>query len=346
MSSLPSPFAVNEWFVPPHQRVYVDAIAGQCGLTRRQAACFVRLWGYATVQSASAQIPLQTLHPAVGKFECSHREAAELFYCDQARGSERSAGMMVDQLVARHLVRREPFDGGPTRLSLQIPASFLPKAQAVPDILCYADAFDVRRDAARVAGFLEAAYGWVSDRSETTSFKIIKVLRRFAQQYPAGLRVLRAAANDDPVGFAALYPTHPDSEENFHLPPSSSMHLSTLNGHDPIQVASPGDPDCYAVFVRSWQLQPLSWNYAAVCQFLQDSQATLRQMQQDFPNLCDLYGIAIHPATEALALAVGFKPMKADPRTALRWLHTPLDHFLNLDIDEALVEFDFGSVSH
>jgi len=34
--------------------------------------------------------------------------------------------------------------------------------------------------------------------------------------------------------------------------------------------------------------------------------------------------------------------MKADPNSSLRWIHMPLDQFLELDIDEALVEFDFS----
>jgi len=225
---------------------------------------------------------------------------------------------------------------------LHVPDSFLPQAIAAAETPLYTDLFNARRDAAQVASFLEAVYGWVSQRSETTSFKIIKVLRRWAQEYPEGLRVLRTVAADEPVGFAAFYPTHPDSEENFHLPPSSSLHLSTLEGNDPIQIALPGDPDCYAVFVRSWQIQPTYWSYGTVCQCLQDAQVTLRQMQSTFPNLCDLYTIAIHPNLETLAFALGFKPMKADPNSSLRWIHMPLDQFLELDIDEALVEFDFS----
>jgi len=343
MSAQLQPGNLNEWFPLARQTLYVDAIAGQFGLTRRQATCFVRLWGYASLQSPIRQIPIKTLQRSVDTFACSHREAAELFYCDQQRGSERSAGMMIDQLVAKHLVRREPFDGGPTRLSLQVPDSFLPETSTLSGTQLYTDAFDVRKDASRVAIFLEDVYSWVSQRSETTSFKIIQVLRRWAAEYPAGLRVMRTEADDEPVGFAAFYPTHPDSEEKFHLPPSSSLHLSTLDGDDPIQMASPGDEMCYAVFVRSWQIKPPYWNYPTVCQFLQDAQETLKQMQEAFPNLCDLYTITIHPNLEALAFALGFKPMKADPASSLRWIHIPLDQFIQLDIDEALVEYDFGT---
>jgi hypothetical protein len=220
----------------------------------------------------------------------------------------------------------------------------LPEISASSGIQLYTDAFNVRQDASRVAVFLEDVYSWVSQRSETTSFKIIQVLRRWAAEYPAGLRVMRTEADHEPVGFAAFYPTHPDSEEQFHLPPSSSLHLSTLDGHDPIQIAAPGDAMCYAVFVRSWQIKPPYWNYATVCQFLQDAQTTLKQMQQEaFPNLCDIYTITVHPNLEALAFALGFKPMKSDLGSSLRWIHMPLDQFVALDIDEALVEYDFGA---
>ena len=335
---------VNEWFPAPHQNCYVKNIVGQSGLTRRQAICFVRLWGYASLQQSAKQPPIRTLSPHVDTFACSHSEAADLFYCDQLRGSERSAGMMIDQLVAKHLVKREPFDGGPTRLSLNILDSFLPTATTVQSTQFYTDAFNVRNDASLIAGFLEESYSWVSQRSETTSFKITKVLRQWAAQCPDGLRVLRTVSEDEPVGFSALFPTHPDSEEKFHLPPSSSLHLSTLASEDPIKVALPGDEACYVVFVRSWQIRQLYWHYSTVCQFLQDSQATLRQMQATFPNLCDIYTITIHPRLESLALALGFKPMKADPNSSLRWIHSPLDRFLELDIDEVLAEFDFSLV--
>lgn len=336
---------INEWFPPTHQQLHIETIIGQFGLTRRQATCFVRLWGYAYAQQSDKSPPLKLLSRHVESFCCSHSEAASLFYCDHPRGSDRAAGMMIDQLVGKHLVRREPFDGGPTRLGLKIPHSFLPKATSAPDSQLYTNAFNGRQDTSFVAALLEKSYGWVSQRSETTSFKIAKVLRRWATQYPDGLRVIRKVVDDEPVGFTALFPTHPDSEEKFHLPPSSSLYLSTMDSDDPIKMASPGDAECYAVFIRSWQVKPTYWDYPTVCQFMQDAQTTLRRMQQSFPNLCDLYSIAIHPALESLALALGFKPMKADPNSSLHWIYMPLDQFLALDIDEVLVEYDFNRSS-
>jgi hypothetical protein len=51
-----------------------------------------------------------------------------------------------------------------------------------------------------------------------------------------------------------------------------------------------------------------------VCRFLKDTQETLRQMQVDFPNLCDLYVMILHPVYryESLALALGFERIGSD----------------------------------
>lgn len=332
---------INQWFPVDVQHRYVDQVVGQSGLTRRQAICFVRLWAYACYQQD--QIQLQTLSSEVNQLTCSHSEAADLFYSDQARGSERAAGLMINQLVKKHLVKRTTFDGYPSQLSLQIPPSFLPQTAPEKPTEVKADAFDARCDAPLVASFMDESYSWVSQRTENTSFKITRVLRRWATQYPQGLRVLRQVTDEVPVGCAAFYPAHPNSEAMFHSPPSASLHLVTLDDTDPIQLASPGDPECYVVFVRAWQFKPEYWSYANVCEFLADSQATLRLMQQEFPNLSDIYTITIHPSLEAFAAALGFKPMKADPASSLRWYYIALDHFLALDGDETLVEFDFST---
>lgn len=337
--------SVCDWFPPTQQDVYIDTIVGQYSLTRRQATYFVRLWAYACLQQNGwKDSHLNHLNRYVETFFCSHREAADLFYSDHPRGSERSAGMMIDQLVAKHLVKREPFDGGPTRMRLKIPDSFLPKTDRFESAPLYADTLNARNDAPVVASFLEEAYSWVSDKAENISYKMTKVLRQWSTLCPEGLRVLRQESDDEPVAFAALYPVHADSEEKLHLPPSLGLHLSTLNNEDPFKVAFPGDETCYAVFVRSWEIKDEYWNYSTTCQFLQDSQATLRHMQGSFPKLCDLYTITINPRTEALALALGFKQMRADKKSSIYWLYMPLDRFLALDCDEVMADFDFNSI--
>ncbi|MGB3615354.1 MAG: hypothetical protein WBA10_16290, partial [Elainellaceae cyanobacterium] len=234
----------------------------------------------------------------------------------------------------------EPFDGSCTRLSLQVPDSFLPAPSSLATKF-HAEAFDARCDAPLVASMLEESYSWMGRKAEATSFKMTKVLRQWASQYPEGLRVLRTS-DQEPVGLSVFFPVHASCEEQFHLPPSDSLHLSTMNHEDPIRVATPGDPDCCAVFVRGWQIKSCYWSYGPACQLLQDSQVILAQMQQTFPNLCDIYTMTIHPTLEAFALTLGFKAMKADPNSALRWLYMPLDRFLALDVDETLVEFDFA----
>ncbi|MBE9140146.1 hypothetical protein IQ254_23600 [Nodosilinea sp. LEGE 07088] len=342
MPDVPAAGEINRWFPLAVQHRYVDQVTGQSGLTRRQAICFVRLWAYACYQRETGSAPIQTLNPEVNQLTCSHREAADLFYSDQPRGSERAAGLMINQLVKKHLVKRTTYDGYPSQLNLQIPPSFLPQTIADVTTEVEADAFDGRKDAPLVASFMDESYSWVSQRTEGASFKITRVLRRWATQYPKGLRVLRQVTDKAPVGFAAFYPAHPNSEERFHSHPSASLHLVTLEDTDPIELASSGDPDCYVVFVRAWQFKPQYWSYGHVCEFLADSQATLRAMQQEFPNLCDLYTITIHPNLEAFAVALGFNPMKADPASSLRWYYMALDHFLALDVDETLVEFDFS----
>jgi len=333
---------VNSWFPSDCQQRYIDIIVGQSGLTRRQATCFVRLWGYAQLQRDSP-LPIDILSRQQDQLYCSHAMAADLFYYDRNSGSDRSAGMMIDQLVAKHLVKREPFDGTCTRLSLQIPEGFLPAPSVLPKQF-YLDAFEPRCDAPIVASMLEESYSWMSQKTAATSFKMTKVLRQWASQYPGGLRVLRTDLDREPVGLSVFFPVHASCEEQFHLPPSDSLHLSTINSDDPIQIATPGDTECCTVFIRSWQIKPCYWSYGTACQMLQDSQATLAQMQQAFPNLCDIYTITIHPRLEAFALALGFKGMKSDPNSALRWLYMPLDRFLATNIDDALVEFDFAAL--
>ncbi|MEB3210728.1 MAG: hypothetical protein VKL39_05215 [Leptolyngbyaceae bacterium] len=333
---------ISEWFPRTEQNRYVEAIAGQSGLTRKQATCLVRLWGYAVLQHSGKSEPITSLNQQVTTVICSHRDAANLFYYDQSRGSERSAGMMIDQLVEKRLMQREPFDGGPTRLSLQIPETFIPKDANPDHSSVYADAFQVRRDTSFVATLIEDSYSWVSHQVEAPTFQITKGLRRWYEKCPNGLRVLRKESDQEPVGFAALYPVHGDSEENFHYPPGKSLYLSTPDIEDPMKMAPPGDATCYAIFIRAWRVEWSYWNYGAVSLFLEDTQNTLRQMQAQYPNLCDVYSMAIHPRLEALASVLGFKQMKADPTSALRWIYIPLDRFLALDIDDVIADFDFS----
>lgn len=345
MSYQIKPRDVEEWFPLDLQNKYIDHIVRQPGLriTRRQATYFVRLWGYGyLVQQGLETAPITVLKRPVSSFYCSHSDAADLFYTE-TQGTPRAAGQMVDKLASKNLLRRGEADGIATRLSLNIPQSFeLPDEKDIDDSF-FADAFDPRGDATLVASLLEDLYSYDPERPESMLYNIKKGLRQWAKQYPEGLRVLRSETTQEPVGFAAFLPAHPDSEEKFDLSPSRSLHLSRLDvrDEDPIQVATKGDLDCYTVFVRSWQIQLDVWTYETACTFIKDSRETLKQMRDDFPNLSDIYTIAIHPLSENFALTLGFRMTKADPNSSLRWLYMPLDRFLALDYGDVLLNFDY-----
>lgn len=339
------PSKVEEWFPRDIQNQYIDHIVHQPGLkiTRRQATYFVRLWGYGYLtHHGVTAAPISRLNRQMGSFYCSHSDAADLFYTETA-GTPRAAGQMVDKLASKNLLRRGEADGVATRLSLNIPQSFELPEQEANDTF-FADAFDPRNDATPVASLLEDVYSYDPERPESMLHNIKRGLRQWARKYPEGLRVLRRDSTHEPVGFAAFSPTHPDSEEKFDLAPSLSVHLSRLNvrEEDPIKVASKGDPDCYTVFVRSWQIQLNVWNYETACLFLKDSHNTLEKMRDDFPNMSDIYTIAIHPLSENFALTLGFRMIKADPNSSLRWLYMPLDRFLALDYEDVLLNVDYG----
>lgn len=333
---------VHDWFPPALQKRYVENIVGKVGLTLKQATYFVRLWGYNYLkQSGAKQVPIEVLDCHLKSFYCSHSEAADLFYSETERGSHRSAGMIIDKLVAKKLVKRESFDGSTTRLSLHIPDGFLlPTACLGSDL--YADAFNARNDAPIVANILGELYTYDSERPKSMTHHIKKGLRQWAALYPTGMRVIRQKSDGFPVGFASFFPTSPDSEEKFNLPPSESLHLTRLTESDPIKIATVGDLECYAVYIRGWQIQPQLWSHESACLLFQDSQDTLKQMQKDFPNLCEIYSITIHPRLEAFALTLGFKILRSDPSSSLRWLYMPLDRFITLDYYDLLLDFDFS----
>ncbi len=106
-----------------------------------------------------------------------------------------------------------------------------------------------------------------------------------------------------------------------------------MNTVDPFQMALPGDKDCFAVFVRSWMIEAA---YQADYQlsFLQDAQQTFKRMQEkDFPNLCDIYTLIIHPSYEKLANGLGFQKMSSDPQLSIYWMYQALDRFVGLDLN-------------
>jgi len=324
---------LDRWWPPEQQQQTVAQLIQRVGLTRIRAASFVRLWIYALVEQQLAenprtQAPLADLTLPTQAVMCTHRQAAELLYFDKDQGSDRAAGMMLDKLAALGLIQKN-FDGNTTWIEIQPMPEGWDASEAMVEL--QADNFDPRCDAIPVANLLARNYNWMSRNSETVPHRITQLLRQWAQQYGTGMRVLRQVKTLNPVGFYLLYPTVSESDVNFFTEPSKGLHLSTLTEADPFQMAMPGDPSCVSVFVRSWMIAPLYWDNYQI-PFLIDTQQTLQQMQQDFPNLCDMHTLVIHPLYEKMGAMLGFQKTSLDSTSSMYWMYRPLDRFLALDL--------------
>ncbi|MEL7352549.1 MAG: hypothetical protein AAF171_07130 [Cyanobacteria bacterium P01_A01_bin.116] len=345
---------LNRWFPQKQQQQIAQQLSQRVGLTRTRADYFVRLWVYllfkqqqeqqqeqpkkqqkAQTISDLALPPLEALTPLSSAVSCSHSEAARLFYDGKDQGSDRAAGMMLDKLAALGLITKH-FDGNTTRIDIALNPDTLyqsPETAIAASTALQLDDFDPRCDAVPVANLLAINYGWMNRTLEIVPHRITRLLRRWAGQYTTGMRVLRRTDNLNPVGFYLMYPTDAASEVAFSSSPNKGLHLASLNPIDPFTMATPGDLDCTAVFIRSWMIDPLYLELYRVL-FLQDVQLTLTKMQQDFPNLCDLHTLIIHPSYEALAQALGFQKMglQTNRDTQLYWMYQALDRYLALDI--------------
>ena len=67
----------------------------------------------------------------------------------------------------------------------------------------------------------------------------------------------------------------------------------------------------------------------------------LQQMHQDYPELCDVYSIVLHPHHEDLAVRLGFDITRSDPKMSQSWAHITLDRFFELNPKALLRDFDF-----
>ncbi|MEB3228245.1 MAG: hypothetical protein VKJ27_07660 [Synechocystis sp.] len=328
----------DAWFPSPIYQRYLQGVMGRVGVTRRRADCFVRLWVYLCLKQAHQQqrslpIPLTDLTP-ISWIDCSCREAADVFYHNQDRGGDRAAGMMLDKLVALNLIRKQ-FDGNVTEIAIIPPPELLAETTTLTAGV-EPDGFDPRCDAVPIANLLSSNYNWLNRNADAIPYRIANILRDWAAGYGSGMRVLRRQDNQNPVGFYALYPTLRESEIRFFAPPSQGLHLSQVSETDPFTMAQPGDADCRAVFVRSWMIES-AYQTPAQGLFLRDAQHTLKQMQQDFPNLMDMYTLIIHPSYAALGTALGFQKMSTDPKLPLYWMYQAVDRFLALDISQTLI---------
>lgn len=331
---------LDRWFPPHLRQPIVTRLVKRVGLTRIRAEYFLRLWIYLLVkeQGTTLKPPLQELRPLAAPVICSLSEVSQLFYSDQDQGSDRAAGMMLVKLAALGLIDKT-FDGNTTQIDIRP----IPELVMVPSPLeaVLVDQFDPRCDAIPVANLLAQNYNWMNRNQETVPHRIVQLLRKWAGQYVGGMRVMRRCDNRNPVGFYLLYPTDPGSESNFFTSPSKGLHLSTMEAIDPFVMATSGDPGCVALFVRSWVIDP---QYLASHRrlFLQDVQQTLQRMRQDFPNLCDLHTLIIHPGYEEMAENLGFQKTIQDSKTSVYWMYLPLDRFLARSLgdegDQALLE--------
>ena len=333
--------ALQQWLPRPVHQRYVAVLMQRVGMTRRRAECFVRLWLYLFLKDCQMRhvTPLQPLEKLTfpeGWIECSCREAADVFYGDRDRGGDRSAGMMIDKLVALGLIRKQ-FDGNCTQIEIQPLPDLLEPEALESAVSVKPDAFDPRCDAIPIANLLATNYNWLNRNTDAVPYRIANILRDWAEQYTTGMRVLRRCDNQNPVGFYAFYPTQRDSEIKFFAPPSQGLHLSQVAEVDPFAMALPGDEKCRAVFVRSWMIES-QYRKQAQVGLLQDAQETLKKMRQDFPNLWDMYGLIIHPSYAELARALGFQKTSSDPKLSLYWTYQAVDRFLTIDIKEAIAQ--------
>lgn len=338
------PSILDDFFSHEQQTSYVLALQGRGGLTRRRAEYFVRIWAYLLLkQQENSQQPLQLLSqltPTEGLVSCTHREASELFYGSKERGSDRAAGMMIDQLVALGLLEKR-FDGQTLCLKVRpLPELVIESKQEV-SLQLEGDKFNPRTDAIPIAGLIRQTYAMAADDTSVVPQRIARILRQWAHEYPTGLRVLRRCDNMNPVGVSILYPTASESEDVFFRPPAKSFYMTSNLEVDPVQMAQPGDKNCVAVYIRSWLLDPAYLKRPYICELLKDTQTTLRQMQKEFPNLCDLYSPVIHPLYEELRMALGFQKTCEEHRP-FYWVYLSLDRYLELDIEQAISTLRLG----
>ena len=337
------PTEVNTWFPPEYQQRYIKHLTGKSGLTDSQLQHFVRLWGYGYLkQHGFAQSPILNLKRKIEPFMCSHSEACDLFYADVTKGTPKAAADMMKTFVAKRLITREVIAGTATRITLCIPPEF-DLAPANQPEQTYVDSFNPRTDTPIVVQFVEELFSHDGEHPDDLQYNIHHGFRSLAQRYPVGLKVLRCAKTKEPIGFVAVVPVHPKSSRKFYQQPKKSRFLARFGpGHkDPIEIATPGDPDCYIAYIRSWQIKPGMWNHENAFKLLEATKAILREMFKEYPNLSDIYSINIHPRLEDFAFNLGFKPMKQDVDTTQRWIYMALDHFLVIDSEDVLLNFDW-----
>ncbi|KST64858.1 hypothetical protein [Mastigocoleus testarum] len=340
-----NPASIDEWFPTEQQRKYISLLRGQTNLTRRRAECFVKLWAYLLVKQYdesgnNLELPLTKLLAPKGFIPCTHKEAHELFYSTQERGSERAAGMMMDKLATIGLIEKE-FDGNTTCVRVISPLTNLnDTVQPKKSVEVFADVFEPRIDTIPVSSYLRHHFNFGNNTA--ASHRIARILRNWSKQSSAIMRVLRRCDNNYPVGFYVLYPVAKESEENYFTSPRHSLYFSVNSDSDPIKMAVPGDTNCTCIHIRGWYIEPDYLNFNNICKFLEDGKQSLTKMQADFPELCDMYTIPLQPIYEQLATALGFHKIESDPHSSVSWMYIAVDNYLKLELTKVLSVLKFN----
>jgi len=330
---------LHTWLEEREKNRLISLSIEKVGLTRTRAEYFLRLWVYLLLKQKKQEglewkTPIAKLQLPRGAVECTYREAAELFYADKERGSDRAAGMMIDKMVSLKLIKKY-FDGNSTYIEILPINSLLTDPVSPVKIQLKLDDFNPRCDAVPIANLLAENYNWMNRNITAAPHRIARLLRDWAGQYAKGMRVLRRCDNLNPVGFYLLYPVARESESNFFNSPSKSIHLSSIADTDPFKMAIPGDKNCQAIFVRSWTIEPAYLQEYRTL-FIEDLREVLKAMQEDFPNICDLYTIIIHPIYEDIVRVLGFQKITKDPQSSMSWIYLPIDRFFSLDLKQVL----------
>lgn len=340
-----NPSSIDEWFPCEQQRKYISLLRGQTNLTRRRAECFVKLWAYLLVKQCNElgnnlELPLTKLLTPQGFIPCTHKEAHELFYSAQERGSERAAGMMMDKLATIGLIEKE-FDGNTTCVRVISPLTNLDKSTQTTQLVeVFADVFEPRIDTIPVSSYLRHHFNFANNTA--VSHRIARILRNWAKQSSTPMRVLRRCDNNYPVGFYVLYPVAKESEENYFISPRHSLYFSVNSDSDPIKMAMPGDINCTCIHIRGWYIEPDYLNFTNIYKFLEDGKQNLIKMQADFSQLCDMYTIPLQPMYEQLATALGFHKIDRNPHSSISWMYIAVDNYLKLELTQALSVLKFN----
>lgn len=332
---------LNRWFSKERQTKIIERLISSqdVGLTEKRARYLVRLCAYLCIKQRQesqpdAIPPLPDLTPPENFIICTHREAHDLFYGDQERGSERAAGLMMKTLSGLGFMKYRS-TGNATQVLIQPLPQLLENFQTQPQATLKVDDFNPRGDAIPLSALLANNYNWMNHNTRTIPHRISSLLRTWADQYSTGMRVLRRTDNQNPVGFYLLYPITRESEQAFSGPPNEGLHLGSLSDTDPFELAKPGDKSCRSLFVRSWIIEE-AYQEDYLVPFLEDVQSTLEKVREDFPNLCDLWTLIIHPSYDRLATKVGFQRYNLNTGNTLYWMYQSFDRFVALEMKTEL----------